>query len=113
VDASSTQRERDRVSAALRKVELEEPDLPREMDGWLAATLAGEPWPHVMGPLLDRGAPSGLVLVGGEEVARWGDPGRREMVFSIAKSALGTSPGLPSTTASFPTSTRRWSPRCR
>ena len=47
-----------------------------------------------MGPLLDRGAPNGLVLVGGEEVARWGDPGRREMAFSIAKSALGTVAGL-------------------
>ena len=64
------------------------------MDGWLAATLASEPWPYVMGPLLDRGAPNGVVWVGGREVARWGDPGRREMAFSIAKSALGTVAGL-------------------
>jgi CubicO group peptidase (beta-lactamase class C family) len=86
--------DREGVAAALAALELEEPLLPREMDGWLASTLASEPWPHVMGPLLDRGAPNGVVWIGGEEVARWGDPGRREMVFSIAKSALGTVAGL-------------------
>jgi CubicO group peptidase (beta-lactamase class C family) len=82
------------VAESLISIPLDEPDLPREMDAWLASTLAGEPWPYVMGPLLDRGAPNGLVLVGGEETARWGDPGRREMAFSIAKSALGTVAGL-------------------
>jgi CubicO group peptidase (beta-lactamase class C family) len=75
-------------------LELEEPSLPREMDAWLAATLASEPWPYIMGPVLDRGAPSALVWVGGREVARRGDPSRREMAFSIAKSALGTVAGL-------------------
>lgn len=82
------------VSEALEEIRLHEPDLPRAMDGWLATTLASEPWPHVMGPLLDRGAPNGVVWVGGREVGRWGDPGRREMAFSIAKSALGTVAGL-------------------
>jgi CubicO group peptidase (beta-lactamase class C family) len=64
------------------------------MSAWLAATLASEPWPHVMGPVLDRGAPNGVVWVGGREIGRWGDPSRREMAFSIAKSALGTVAGL-------------------
>lgn len=82
------------LAEAARLAESAEPELPREMDAWLATTLAEEPWPHVMGPVLDRGAPSGLVLVGGREVARWGDPGRREMAFSIAKSALATVAGL-------------------
>jgi CubicO group peptidase (beta-lactamase class C family) len=85
---------RERIAAALGDIELIEPELPREMSAWLAKTLADEPWPHVMGPLLDRGAPNGVVWVGGEEVARWGDPTRREMAFSIAKSALGTVAGL-------------------
>ena len=71
-----------------------EPELPREMSAWLEETLAEEPWPHVMGATIDRGAPSGLVLVGGREIARWGDPDRREMAFSIAKSALATVAGL-------------------
>jgi CubicO group peptidase (beta-lactamase class C family) len=84
----------ERIAAALADIRLHEPELPREMDRWLATALAGEPWPYVMGPVLDRGAPNGVVWVGGEEVARWGDPGRREMSFSIAKSALGTVAGL-------------------
>ena len=82
------------LAAAVALAEASEPELPREMDAWLATTLAAEPWPYVMGELLDRGAPSGLVLVGGREIARWGEPGRREMAFSIAKSALATVAGL-------------------
>jgi CubicO group peptidase (beta-lactamase class C family) len=84
----------ERIAAALADIRLHEPSLPREMGAWLGSALAGEPWPYVMGPVLDRGAPNGVVWVGGEEVARWGDPGRREMTFSIAKSALGTLAGL-------------------
>lgn len=79
---------------ALAEIRLQEPDLPRDMTAWLETTLAGEPWPHVMGPVLDRGAPNGVAWVGGREIARWGDPTRREMAFSIAKSALGTVAGL-------------------
>ena len=86
--------ERERIGAELAEFRLHEPDLSRDMGAWLATTLASDPWPHVMGPLLDRGAPNGVVWVGGREVGRWGDPGRREMSFSIAKSALGTVAGL-------------------
>ncbi|WP_320668954.1 serine hydrolase domain-containing protein [Patulibacter defluvii] len=82
------------LAAAVDLARSTEPALPRAMDRWLAATLADEPWPHVMGPLLDRGGPSGLVVVGGRVVARWGDPDRREMTFSIAKSALSLVAGL-------------------
>jgi CubicO group peptidase (beta-lactamase class C family) len=82
------------VAKQLAEIRLHEPDLPRDMEAWLAATLASEPWPYVMGPLLDRGAPNGVVWIGGREVGRWGDPSRREMAFSIAKSALGTVAGL-------------------
>lgn len=82
------------LAEAVTLAEASEPELPREMDAWLATTLAAEPWPYVMGDVIDRGAPSGLVLLGGREIARWGEPGRREMAFSIAKSALATVAGL-------------------
>jgi CubicO group peptidase (beta-lactamase class C family) len=72
----------------------DEPPLPRRMDRWLERTLADEPWPHIVGDLRDRGGPNGVVYVGAEEVLRWGDPERSEMVFSIAKSALATVAGL-------------------
>jgi len=82
------------LAAAVALAAEAEPAHPRAMDGWLGATLAGEPWPRVMGPIADRGAPSGVVLVGGREVARWGAPERRDMAFSIAKSALATVAGV-------------------
>jgi CubicO group peptidase (beta-lactamase class C family) len=82
------------LTRALALAEADEPNLPREMREWLATTLADEPWPHVMGPVLDRGAPSGVVVVGGETVASWGDASRVEMVFSIAKSALAAVAGI-------------------
>jgi CubicO group peptidase (beta-lactamase class C family) len=82
------------MCAAVALAEADEPNLPRAMHAWLAETLAPEPWPHVLGPVADRGAPSGLVLVGGRIVARWGAPERRDMAFSIAKSVLATVAGL-------------------
>jgi hypothetical protein len=81
------------LRAAVARAEAGEPALPRAMDGWLSTTLAREPWPRVMGPIADRGAPSGVVVVGGRTVARWGAPERRDMAFSIAKSVLATVAG--------------------
>ena len=49
------------MDASLAEIRLHEPDLPRDTGAWLGRTLAGEPWPYVMGPLLDRGAPNGVV----------------------------------------------------
>lgn len=71
-----------------------EPALPRDMRAWLTTTLANEPWPRIMGDVLDRGGPNGVVWVGGREVASWGDPDRVEMCFSLAKSALATVAGI-------------------
>ncbi len=72
----------------------DEPALPRDMRAWLETTLADEPWPHVLGDVIPRGGPTGLVLREGREVAAWGEPDRVDMTFSIAKSALSTVAGL-------------------
>jgi CubicO group peptidase (beta-lactamase class C family) len=72
----------------------DEPALPRDMRVWLETTLADEPWPHVLGDVLPRGGPSGVVWVGDRELAAWGDPERIDMCFSIAKSALSTVAGI-------------------
>jgi CubicO group peptidase (beta-lactamase class C family) len=60
----------------------------------IRAVIEGEtfdppPWNVVIGPVCDRGDPSGLVLKGDREVARWGDVERADMAFSVAKSYLG------------------------
>ena len=52
------------------------------------------PWNEFLGPLKPRGGPSGLILRHGEIVASWGDPGRIDMTFSIAKSYLSVLCGI-------------------
>jgi CubicO group peptidase (beta-lactamase class C family) len=65
--------------------------------GWprdIRAVIEGEtfdppPWNIVKGPLRDRGAPAGEIIVGGRSRAAWGDTGRGDMVFSVTKSYIG------------------------
>ncbi len=52
------------------------------------------PWNEIIGPVAPRGAPNGLVLHHGLIVAEWGDTGRVDMTFSVAKSYLGLLAGL-------------------
>jgi CubicO group peptidase (beta-lactamase class C family) len=82
------------MNAAVNTAVADEPPLPRRMTDWLAQTLSQEPWPRVMGDVYDRAGATGLVYVGNRELARWGDPDRADMTFSIAKSALATVAGL-------------------
>jgi CubicO group peptidase (beta-lactamase class C family) len=48
----------------------------------------------VLGPVRPRGGPNGLVLRGGYVAAEWGDTGRADMTFSVAKSYLSLLAGL-------------------
>ena len=82
------------TQAAVALALADEPALPRDMEAWLTLTLADEPWPHVLGDTIPRGGPSGVVWIGGGEVAAWGEPDRVDMCFSIAKSVLSTVAGL-------------------
>ncbi len=52
------------------------------------------PWNAFLGPLKPRGGPAGLILRHGEIAATWGDPGRIDMTFSIAKSYLSLLAGV-------------------
>ncbi|MEB8386582.1 serine hydrolase [Rhodobacteraceae bacterium KMM 6894] len=52
------------------------------------------PWTEIVGPVAERGGPSGVILHGNERVAEWGDPNRADMTFSIAKSYLSVLAGL-------------------
>jgi len=66
-------------------------------DGRFALTAeAGEKPPddEILGPVTSRGGPAGLILRGGRIAAEWGDPGRPDMTFSIAKSYLALLTGL-------------------
>src|SRR5436853_585697 len=52
------------------------------------------PWCEIVGPVVPRGGPAGVILKGGRIVAEWGDTARTDMTFSVAKSYLGILSGL-------------------
>jgi CubicO group peptidase (beta-lactamase class C family) len=52
------------------------------------------PWSEIAGPVRERGPAAGLILKGGRLVAEWGDTGRTDMTFSIAKSYIAVVAGL-------------------
>ena len=53
-----------------------------------------EPYHELQGPIRERGGPAGLIIKDGYIVAKWGDPGRVDMTFSVTKSYLSTVAGL-------------------
>jgi CubicO group peptidase (beta-lactamase class C family) len=52
------------------------------------------PWSEIVGPVVPRGGPAGVILKGGRIVAEWGDTARADMTFSVAKSYLAVLAGL-------------------
>jgi len=52
------------------------------------------PWSDVVGPVVPREGPAGLILRGGRIAAQWGDTARADMTFSVAKSYLAVLAGL-------------------
>ncbi len=87
-----------RLAEAVQFAETHETPWPRDLDaaGVLPGLTADEkpPWNEVLGPLAPRGGPNGLILQGGRIAAAWGDVGRADMTFSIAKSYLALLAGL-------------------
>jgi hypothetical protein len=52
------------------------------------------PWSDIVGPVIPRGKPAGVIVKGGRIAAEWGDVARVDMTFSIAKSYLAILAGL-------------------
>ncbi|MBX9990768.1 serine hydrolase domain-containing protein [Phreatobacter oligotrophus] len=52
------------------------------------------PWSAIVGPVIPRGRPAGVIIKGGRIAASWGDVSRVDMTFSIAKSYLAVLAGL-------------------
>jgi CubicO group peptidase (beta-lactamase class C family) len=48
----------------------------------------------IVGPVIDRGDPNGVIIRGGKIVAEWGDVDRVDMTFSATKSYLSLCAGL-------------------
>lgn len=52
------------------------------------------PWNKLLGPVFDRGEPSGIVHHKGVDVCEWGTPDRSDLTFSIAKTYLALLAGV-------------------
>ena len=57
-------------------------------------SLGREPFGDGVGPFKERGAATGLIIRNGVIVAKWGDPDRVDMTFSVTKSFLSATVGL-------------------
>ena len=52
------------------------------------------PWNHLRGPVHERGPCSGVVWQHGVEMDSWGQPGRSDQTFSVAKTCLALLAGV-------------------
>jgi CubicO group peptidase (beta-lactamase class C family) len=84
-----------RLDAAARFALAHETAWPRDVPAHLVGGHF-EPPPHneLLGPVLPRGAPNGLVLRHGVLAARWGNTRQTDMTFSVAKSYLSLLAGI-------------------
>ncbi len=57
-------------------------------------TFGREPFGYAIGPIKDRGDPTGLVVHHGYIVAEWGEPTRVDMTHSVTKSLLSSVIGV-------------------
>jgi CubicO group peptidase (beta-lactamase class C family) len=56
--------------------------------------FASEPFSSPIGPIKDRGEPTGIILKDGKIVAEWGAVNRVDMTFSISKTFLSSVAGI-------------------
>ena len=57
-------------------------------------TFGREPFGDAIGPMKDRGAPTGVIIKNGYVIAAWGEPHRPDMTHSVTKSFLSATVGL-------------------
>ena len=57
-------------------------------------TFGREPFGYAIGPIKDRGGPTGLIIHRGYIVAEWGEPKRADITNSVTKTFLTTVVGL-------------------
>jgi CubicO group peptidase (beta-lactamase class C family) len=63
-------------------------------DGWGIHLQDPPPWNRLFGPVHGRGPVSGTVVVDGRTLARWGEPERADLTFSVAKTYLALLAGV-------------------
>jgi CubicO group peptidase (beta-lactamase class C family) len=98
IDAATAGFDPGKLAAAIAYAETHETSWPYDLED--AGNVPGlsqfekPPWNEALGIFKPRGGPNGLLLKRGRIVARWGDPTRVDMTFSIAKSYLACLTGI-------------------
>jgi hypothetical protein len=69
-------------------------NFPRDLRIAILQSFGQEPGFSIMGPVEDRGGPSGVVIRNGYIIASWGDIEKPDLTFSATKSYLSTVAGL-------------------
>jgi CubicO group peptidase (beta-lactamase class C family) len=67
---------------------------PRDLTLNHYQTFGREPYGNPIGPIKDRGEPSGVIVRRGYLVAEWGEPSRVDMTHSVTKSFLSSIAGV-------------------
>src|SRR6202171_4629202 len=67
---------------------------PRDLKLNHYQTFGREPFGYAMGPIKDRGDPTGVIAYRGYIVAEWGEPWRVDMTHSVTKSFLSSVVGV-------------------
>src|SRR3981189_3064361 len=87
------------VSPALLKQAIDfavagETKAPRDLVMNHYQTLGREPFGYAIGPIKERGDPTGIIIHKGYIVAEWGDPLKVDMTHSVTKSFLSSVVGI-------------------
>lgn len=82
------------LNKAVRFAIENEIDYPKDLRIPILQAYGREPGFRIMGPVIDRGGPAGVVIVKGYIVASWGDIEKPDLTFSATKSYLSTVAGL-------------------
>ena len=67
---------------------------PRDLKLNHYQTFGREPFGYAIGPIKDRGDPTGIIIYKGYVVAEWGEPLRVDMTHSVTKSFLSSVVGI-------------------
>jgi CubicO group peptidase (beta-lactamase class C family) len=83
-----------KVDEAIQFAVASEMKNPRDLVMNHYQTFGREPFGYAIGPIRERGEPTGVILHRGYLVAEWGEPMRVDMTHSVTKSMLSTIVGV-------------------
>jgi len=84
----------ERLARAIAFAIAGETKAPRDLVQNHYQNFGREPFGYAIGPIKDRGDPTGLIIHRGRIIAEWGDPLAVEMTHSVTKSFLSTVVGI-------------------